>query len=88
MAAAYPKQDRTGDDRDRKHQWRGGGTGLTTCFVDPTDNCVVAVGWTPKGKKGVAQKQRGDIIEVKRNNAGWSFWNAHALQPQNGTNGG
>lgn len=44
-----PKQDRTGDDRDRKHQWQGGGTGLTTCFVDPTDNCVVAVGWTPKG---------------------------------------
>lgn len=40
------------------------------------------------GEKGVAQKQRGDIIEVKRNNAGWSFWNAHALQPQNGTNGG
>lgn len=51
MAAAYPKQDRTGDDRDRKHQWQGGGTGLTTCFVDPTDNCVVAVGWTPKGEK-------------------------------------
>lgn len=49
--AAYPKQDRTGDDRDRKHQWQGGGTGLTTCFVDPTDNCVVAVGWTPKGEK-------------------------------------
>lgn len=39
-------------------------------------------------KKGVAQKQRGDMVEVKRNNAGWSFWNAHALQPQNGTNGG
>lgn len=47
----YPKQDRTGDDRDRKHQWQGGGTGLTTCFVDPTDNCVVAVGLTPKGEK-------------------------------------
>lgn len=39
-------------------------------------------------KKGVAQKQRGDMVEVKQNNAGWSFWNAHALQPQNGTNGG
>lgn len=51
MAATYPKQDRTGDDRDRKHQWQGGGTGLTTCFVDPTDNCAVAVGWTPKGEK-------------------------------------
>lgn len=65
---------------------------MTTCFVDPTDNCVtvVAVGWTPKGEKGVAQKKRGDMVEVinKRNNAGWSFWNAHALQPQNGTNGG
>lgn len=45
-------------------------------------------GWRLREKKGVAQKQRGDIIEVKRNNAGWSFWNAHALQPQNGTNGG
>lgn len=60
MAAAYPKQDRTGDDRDRKHQWRGGGTGLTTCFVDPTDNCVVAVGLTPKGEKGVAK----NIVET------------------------
>lgn len=39
-------------------------------------------------KKGVAQKQRGDIVEVKRYKAGWSFWNALALQPQNGTNGG
>lgn len=44
---------------------------------DPTDNCAVALRWTPEGsrKRGRPKTTWRWVVEVERNSAGWSSWN-------------
>lgn len=45
---------------------------------DPTDDCAVALGWTPEGRRKRSQPKTTwrRMVEVERNNAGCSSWNA------------
>lgn len=43
---------------------------------DPTNDCAVALGWTPEGGEEEWPLTKQRMVEVERNNASWSFWNA------------
>ena len=45
---------------------------------EPSDDCAVALGWTPEGKRkrGRPKTTWRRMVEVERNGAGWNSWSA------------
>ena len=61
----------SGEVRRRRWNWIG-----HVLRRDPSDNCAVALGWTPEGRRnrGRPKTTWRRMVEAERNNAGWSSW--------------